>query len=90
MKTLTGDDLPFAYTKIKQGILDFNFPENSFKFNIVLDDFGSSKIWGIRIEISFAEFKNLENSGIQPTYDQFESYTTDVNLEISIESYFLV
>ena len=90
MKSLTEDDHPFAHAKIKNWIFDFQFPGNSFEFTIVLDDFGGSEIWASWIQISFAEFKNLQNSGIQPTYNQFESYTTDVNLEISIESYFLV
>ena len=57
-----------AHAKIKNWIFDVQFPGNWFGFSIILHDFWSSTICAIRIQFSFAQFKNPKNPGIQPTY----------------------
>ena len=42
------------------------FQENKFEFGIISNDFWSSTIWAIHIQVSVTEFKNPENPGIQP------------------------
>ena len=38
---------------------------------VVLNDFWSSSIWAIKIQVLFNEFENLKNSGIQPKYESY-------------------
>ena len=45
------------------------FPGNWFKFGIILNDFWSSIIWVIQIQVLLTELKNPKNPGIQPSYD---------------------
>ena len=58
---------PNAHAKIKKLISDIQFPENRFELGIIKNDFWSSTIWAIPIQVSFPEFENLKNPGIQPT-----------------------
>ena len=50
-------------------MFDVQFPGNWFGFSIILHDFWSSTICAIRIQFSFAQFKNSKNPGIQPNYN---------------------
>ena len=52
-----------AHAKIENWIFDAQFPGNWFEFGIILNNFWSSTIWAIPINISSAEFKN---PGIKP------------------------
>jgi len=56
---------PSAQAKIQKWI----FPGNWFKFGIILDDFSSSKIRAIQIQVQYSEFRNPENPGIH--YNHF-------------------
>ena len=57
---------PNAHAKVDNWISENQFPENWFEFGIVWNDFWSSAIWGIQIQVSFAAFKNHKNPEIQP------------------------
>ena len=54
-----------ANAKIKNWIFHAQFKGNSFLLGINLNDFWSSTIWAIRISLSFAQFKDPKNTGIQ-------------------------
>ena len=57
---------PNAYAKVKNLISDVKFTGNWFEFGTIENDFWSSTIWAIQIQVSFLEFENPENPGIQP------------------------
>ena len=59
---------PNAHAKVKKWIFKVQFPGNWIKFDIIVNDFWSSIIWAIQIEVSFAGLKNPEIPGIQPRY----------------------
>ena len=59
---------PNAYAKVKKWIFDVRFPGNCFEFDMILNDFWSSTFWAIQIKVSFTEFKNPKNPGIQHIY----------------------
>ena len=50
-----------AYAKGQKWIQNGQFPGISFELSIILDDFGSSKIWVSQIRVSFVGFKNATN-----------------------------
>ena len=52
----------------KKSILHVQFPRNSPKFGITLNDFCSSTIWAIPIQVSLTEFKHPRIPGIPPNY----------------------
>ena len=39
---------------------------------VVLNDFWSSPIWAIKIQVLFTEFENLKNPGIQTRYESYD------------------
>ena len=47
-----------AYAKVEKWIFDVQFPGNWFEFGIIWNDFWSSTIWDIQIQVSFVGFKN--------------------------------
>ena len=59
---------PNTYAKVTNWIFDVQFPENWFEFDTILNDFWSSTIWAIQIQVSLTEFKNSKNPGIQPNH----------------------
>ena len=56
-----------AYAKVKKSIFDIQFPGNWFEFGMIENDFWSSTIWAIQIQVSYTEFENPKNPGIEPT-----------------------
>ena len=65
-----------AHAKVKNWIFDVYFPGNWFSFGIISNDFWSSTIWVIQIQVSISEFKNPENPGIQPIYNYIFSISS--------------
>ena len=57
-----------AHAKVKKIIFDVLFPGNWFEFGIIGNDFRISTIWAIKIQVSFAGFKNPKIHGIKPMY----------------------
>ena len=55
-----------AHAKVKKLISDVQFSGNQFELGIIENDFWSSTIWAIQIQVSFPEFENPKNPGIQP------------------------
>ena len=51
-----------AHAKVKNGIFDFSFPGNWFQLGLIGNDFSSSTIWAIQIQVPFAAFKNRKNT----------------------------
>ena len=69
-----------AHAKVQNWIWT-QFPGNEFEFGPVWNDFCSSTIWAIQIQVSFARIKNPKNPGIQPNHVQFR----DINkLEVPL------
>ena len=62
-----------AHAKVKKLIFEVQFPGNWFESDIIGNDFQSFTFSAIQIYVSFTEFKNSKNPGIQPTY------TEDIN-----------
>ena len=58
-----------SHAKLKKLISDVQFPRNGFELGIIENDFWSSIIWAIQIQVSFPEFENPKNPGIQPNHD---------------------
>ena len=56
-----------AHAKVKNEIFHVSFPGNWFELGSIGNDFSSSTIWAIQINVLFAEFKNRKNPGIQPS-----------------------
>ena len=63
---------PNAYTKVKKLIFDVQYPGNWFEFGIIEYDFWTFTIWTIQIQVSFPEFENPKNPGIQPKYGHIQ------------------
>ena len=61
---------PNAYAKVKKLIFNVQFTGNWFEFGTIENDFWSSRIWAIQIQVSFLEFENPENPGIQPNNNE--------------------
>ena len=59
-----------AHAKTPKRIFDSHFLDNLFEFGVILNDFWSSIIWAIQIQVSFRELEIPKNPGIQPTYRQ--------------------
>ena len=59
---------PNAHAKTKKSISDIQFPGNQFELGITENDFWNSIIRAIQIQVSFPEFENPKNPGIQPKY----------------------
>ena len=57
-----------AHAKVKKWIFNIEFPWNWFEFDIISNDFWSSIIWAISIQVSLTEFKNPKIPGIQPSH----------------------
>ena len=73
---------PNAYAKVQKLIFDVHFPGNCFEFGIILNDFWSSTIWSIQIQVSRTESENPENPGIQPTNAKRDDSKCSLNLKI--------
>ena len=58
---------PNTHAKFKNWILKTPFPRNKFGFGIVWNDFWSSTIWPIQIQILFTVLWNSKNPGIHPS-----------------------
>ena len=72
-----------AYAKVQKWIFPCLFPGNWFKFGIILNDFWSSTIWAIQIQLTCTEFKNPKNPGIQPIHALI-SYSNGASLQCSV------
>ena len=68
-----------AHAKVKNWIFAVQFPGNCFTFSIILNDFWSSTICGIRNQFSFAQFKNPKNPGIQPIHISWVMRCSKIN-----------
>ena len=60
---------PNAHAKIKKVISDIQFPGNRFELGIIKNDFWSSSIWAIQIQVSFPGFEIAKKPGIQPIHN---------------------
>ena len=60
-----------AHAKLKKWIYDIQYPGNRFEFDIISNDFWSSTIWAIQIQVSFPGVENPKNPRIQPSDEQF-------------------
>ena len=78
---------PNAHAEDKMLIFSIWFPRNWFNFGIILNDFWSSTIWAIRIQLSCTEFKNPQNPGIQPIHGLIGHNLTDHEFSVTIKNY---
>ena len=63
--------LPKRLRKSQKVDFQRQFRRYLLDFGIILNDFWSSSIWAIHIQVSITEFRNPENPGIQPNYNEF-------------------
>jgi len=69
VKNLSDDvHLPQHLRKSSKKDFQFLVPGNWFEFGIIENDFSSSIIWAIQIQVSFAGLKNRKNPGVQPIH----------------------